>query len=273
MASMLKDQRILITGAGRGLGRAYALELAARGARIAATDVDEEPLEQLRADDDTGRIRSIVASVAQETDVARTFAEATAALGGLDVVLNNAGVIAATPAGEETETSIRHSVDANLVGALLVGTHAVSHFRDLGRGRLVLTTSNSYLGTPGASTYAATKGAIVSLTYSWAAELAETGIEVCAFAPRAFTRMSKTMGLAAADRRRPEEIAVALAGMLSTPLGTLHGDVISCDGVTLAINSRPRRLPIADLPERELAFQTAHDALIAHRQTGRSGRV
>ena len=145
---LLDGKAVIVTGAGRGLGRAFALDAAAEGASVVVNDIDTEAAEKVAAEiaGDGGRAVSCAGSVAnwdQADDLVQTCLKEYGALDGL---VNNAGVLALRPAWDETEDSIRRVVEVNLLGALFVGTHAVRAMVDQGSGSIVNITSSAQLG-------------------------------------------------------------------------------------------------------------------------------
>jgi NAD(P)-dependent dehydrogenase (short-subunit alcohol dehydrogenase family) len=241
MAANLAGQSVLVTGSGQGLGRAYVLDLVARGAHVMASDANADALAEVSAAaTGPGSVTTAVCDVRDAVAVEAAVHQADEVFHGLDAVVNNAGILHTAAAGEETEQQARVSVEINLLGTILVGTHALALMRSRGRGRLLNTTSASYLGLADVGTYSATKGAIVSLTFSWGLELQDTGIDVVAFAPKAYTRMSLVRGVETPDRNfPPEQVAPALAGILAAPAGTLNGKVLGFDGRRFVAHQPP----------------------------------
>jgi NAD(P)-dependent dehydrogenase (short-subunit alcohol dehydrogenase family) len=248
----LRRRSILITGAGAGLGRAYVRDLAERGATVIANDIDERALAAVVEESAAlpGRVVGIATSIADWQGAADLVGGAFDAAGRLDAVVNNAGIFGTAPAVDETEEHIRATVEVNLLGSMFVGIHALRVFARAGDGLLLNTTSGAYLGLPGAGTYAATKGGIVSLSYCWAREMRGTGVRVNVLSPRALTRMSQVRGAAGSlGAQPPERIAPVLAALLSGPGREISGVVLSFDGVTLGVLDRPRPRELASREE------------------------
>ena len=131
-----------------------------------------------------------------------------------------------------------------MLGALFCGGAAIRHFRSTGRGAIVNVSSNAYRGIERMAAYSATKGALVSLTYSWAAEFSGTGIRVNCLAPRAATRMSAvrndTTGWAG-----PAQIAPVVSMLLSELSAPTSGVVLAFDGKLLGRLGRPAQEVLA----------------------------
>ncbi|WP_329406074.1 SDR family NAD(P)-dependent oxidoreductase [Streptomyces sp. NBC_00704] len=192
---------VVVTGGGRGLGRAYALLLAARGAQVLVNDVGT-------ATDGRGASPAPARAVVEEIraaggqaladghDVATAAgarALVTAALerwGRLDALVNNAGISILRPLDELTDDECRRVLDTHAGGTLHMLRAVWPHMTAAGYGRIVNTCSDALFGDTGLSAYAAGKGAVLGLTTSAAAEGAAHGVKVNAVVPVAATRMS-----------------------------------------------------------------------------------
>lgn len=186
------SKRLLITGAGRGIGRATALQAGARGWSVCVNYVsDAAAAEQVAGDIGRagGRAFTHRADVAAESDVLGLFGAAAAAFGGLDAVVVNAGIVApASVLADMGAERLRRIVDINVMGALLCAREAA---RSLSRSRggaggsiVIVSSAASRLGSPAEYVdYAASKGATDSLTIGLSKELAPEGIRVNAVRP------------------------------------------------------------------------------------------
>jgi NAD(P)-dependent dehydrogenase (short-subunit alcohol dehydrogenase family) len=251
--SSLGGKPVVITGAGRGLGRGYALHLAGLGACVVVNDRDEEAhavAEEARAAG--GRAIAVVGSVS-DWDFAGELVERTVAeFGSLYGLVANAGVYHVVAAPQESPEQIRESVESNLIGAMHAGIRAMRHMVAAGSGVIVTTTSSAALGLAQASTYSAVKGAIMSLTYSWAIDLEGTGVRVNCIRPRALTRMSVVRGAPRPGARAPEEVAPLVAYLLDDRSARLHGQVLGFDGQRLELVARARPVALATPPDWSL---------------------
>lgn len=221
MAGICEGRIVIVTGAGNGLGKSYALAFAREGAKVVVNDLGVSLAGEGR---DTATAQKVVdeikalggEAVANGDDVAdwegsaRIIKTAVDTFGGLDVIVNNAGIVrdrmfvSCTP--EEWDAVIR----VHLRGHFCVGSHAVSFWRSQQKAgkpvdaRIINTSSGAGLqGSIGQSAYASAKGGIASLTLVQAAELARYGITANALAPAARTRM--TEGAFADKMKKPVE--------------------------------------------------------------------
>jgi NAD(P)-dependent dehydrogenase (short-subunit alcohol dehydrogenase family) len=180
--------RVLVTGAGRGLGRAFALGLARTGARVAAADIDDEGLEAtvgtiLRAG---GEAVSVHCDVTVEADAEDAVARVENAFGGLDALVNNAGIVTVTrgPATEIPADEWDRVMAVNAKGTWLMTRAAIPALLTAGGGAIVnLASETAFTGSNGMSHYVASKSAVIGLTRAFARELGPLGIRVNAIAP------------------------------------------------------------------------------------------
>jgi 3-oxoacyl-[acyl-carrier protein] reductase len=193
----IADSRVIITGAARGLGRAMARTLASQGARIGLIDLDAERLERVHDELPGSGHARVTASVTDEADVDRAFTRLTKDLGGLDVLINNAGItrdglLVKASEGRITErmslAAWQQVIDVNLTGVFLCGRAAASHLVEAGRGGLIINISSiSRAGNFGQTNYSASKAGVAAMSVTWAGELARYGIRSVSLSP-GFTR-------------------------------------------------------------------------------------
>jgi 3-oxoacyl-[acyl-carrier protein] reductase len=238
--SDLKDSRVLVTGAYRGIGAACARAFAAAGARVACADI-RRPDETFAALGQGGGHLPIACDVADAGSVDAMFAEIERSFGGLDVLVHCAGVIHEAPLLETSVETFDRVIGINLRGTFLVGKAAIGLMQ--GRsGRVILTASDlAYLGRETFSPYVASKHGVLGLMRSWAKEFAP-GILVNALCPGPIdTEMLGAATMSAEWRARemdiplarfgqPEEIA-AMAVFLAGPGGSfVTGQGIGVNG-------------------------------------------
>ncbi|WP_333756077.1 3-oxoacyl-ACP reductase [Streptomyces sp. IBSBF 3352] len=267
MALPLEGRTAIVTGAGRGLGRAEARELARLGAAVVVNDYGQPgrdgtgaasagPAEEVAAEIRAagGRAVAHTGDVADFGQAGGLVATALAEFGSLDVLVNNAGILrdrmVFSMAEEEWDAVIR----VHLKGHFNTVRHAAAHWRERAKatgapvyGRIVNTSSEAFLaGSAGQPNYAAAKGGIVGLTTSSALALGKYGVTVNAICPRARTRMTEEVfaGLAppeeGLDPLAPEHVA-PLVGYLASPAAAgITGQLLVVHGGMVAVVERPR---------------------------------
>jgi len=246
MSVDLKGVRALVTGAGSGIGRAIARRLAAGGCQVCATDVQEERVNEVARTirDDGGDALAIRADVAKQEDVDRMTAETLSAFGGLDVVVNNAGVGSAAFIESVQDPEIERVFGVNLVGVIRVTRAATPHLKESGRGRIVNVASvEGIRGSGLLPVYSATKAGVIGVTRSNAVELARFGVTVNAVCPGPI--QTEMLSPLLADERYheklikgvpmrrlgvPEDVAGAVAFFASEESSFITGNVLVIDG-------------------------------------------
>jgi NAD(P)-dependent dehydrogenase (short-subunit alcohol dehydrogenase family) len=183
----LRGRIALVTGAQQGIGRGIALAFVREGADVAVNYLDdraaaEKVMQEVRAAG--GRAVLVQADVARPTDAQRMVAQVQSELGGLDVLVNNAGVYPRVPFLEMRETDWDHVVDVNLKGGFFCAQAAARAMVAAGRrGSIINMASQAVRGAVRGVHYSASKGGVVAMTRATALELAPHGIRVNAIAP------------------------------------------------------------------------------------------
>lgn len=243
---LLGGRAIIITGAAHGLGAAYARHAAAAGAAVVVNDVDGDGAERV-----AGEIRAAGGDAAA-SDHSVTDAGQAADLvsycrhtfGGLDGLVNNAGVRYEDPSWDDDAEHIRHSVEVNLLGALYCGSAALRVMHKQGRGAIVNASSRAQSGIPTSAVYAATKGALASLTYSWALDMLGHGVRVNAIAPQAQGTGTRRLNEpVSADDPTAEQMAPLVTFLLSDRADGVTGQIIRFGGRRDALNVGLMRHP------------------------------
>jgi NAD(P)-dependent dehydrogenase (short-subunit alcohol dehydrogenase family) len=179
----LEGKRAVVTGAGAGIGRSIALRLASEGACVALADVDEEAAEKVASEID-GETLVRRTDVTRAEEVEELVASAVEAWGGLDVMVNNAGVGVAATVVDTTEEDYERVMDVCVRGTLLGMKYAIPAIRDAGGGSVINMSSVAALvGITDRAVYSAAKGAILSMTRAAAIDHIGEGVRVNCIAP------------------------------------------------------------------------------------------
>jgi NAD(P)-dependent dehydrogenase (short-subunit alcohol dehydrogenase family) len=218
MTNELKDRVAIVTGAGGGLGRAHALMLARHGARVVVNDRDGDAAARVAVEiaETGGRAMAVAASVTDEAEVAAMVDSATRAWGGVDILINNAGILRDKSFAKMDLADFRLVVDVHLMGAAVCSKAVWDQMRERRFGRIVMTTSSSGLyGNFGQANYGAAKMALVGLMQTLAIEGEKYNVRVNCLAPTAATAM--TDGVLAPDalaRLAPEAVSPGLLALV-----------------------------------------------------------
>ena len=242
----LQGKSALVTGGSRGIGRACCEMLARAGARVVVNYHVERPWGELvvqRIAEAGGEAFALEADVAIRNEAEMLVDEVVHRYGGLDIVVNNAGIWKGAPIEEITDGEWNEMLGVNLSGTFHVIRQAVPHMKAAGGGRIInISSTAGQRGEAGRAHYAATKGAIIALTKSLAAELAGDGILTNCVAPGwVETDMSRQAldgpegeairrGIPLGRAARPEEIAGAVLYLASDLAGFVNGEILNVNG-------------------------------------------
>jgi NAD(P)-dependent dehydrogenase (short-subunit alcohol dehydrogenase family) len=242
---------VSITGAASGFGRLAARKFAATGARLVLSDINAEALQEAASGLGSDASLAVPCDVSDETQVANLFGQALEKFGGVDIAVNNAGIIHdLVRMSEISEETFDRNIAVNLKGTFLCMRHELRQMAAKGRGRIVnMASASGLIGSPFLSAYAAAKHGVVGLTRSAAVEYGRKGIQVNALCPA----FSSTPMLDAVVRERgekvldgivgaipmqrlaePEEIVNAILWLSSDDNSFMNGAAVSIDGGLVA---------------------------------------
>jgi len=247
----VSGKTVLVTGAGRGIGRVLATHFARKGANLALLDMSRTELDETAAQCAKQKViaRSYVASVRDEAEVVATMDRIVADFGRLDALINNAGIVAdgllikvkeGRVVGKMTLAQWQAVIDVNLTGVFLCGREAAERMIRGGSGGVIINISSvSRHGNAGQTNYTAAKAGVAAMTVVWSKELARYGIRTGTIAPGGTrTDILASMRpdmleklLAPVPLKRfgePEEIAAAAAFIVSNDY--FSGRCIDLDG-------------------------------------------
>jgi NAD(P)-dependent dehydrogenase (short-subunit alcohol dehydrogenase family) len=238
----------VVTGGGRGIGRAECLELAHHGMAVVVNDIDGEEAEKVAKEISAAGGRAVAnsESVGTREGCQRLIEHCVSAFGRLDAVINNAGIVRDRSFLNMTDDDFEAVYATHAKATFWCGQIGARVMRDQGSGVIINTTSGVHMGNYGQTNYAAAKGAIASMTYTWAIELARYGIRVNAIAPQATTRMTAAVKDASGkpvDESRfldPALNAPMVAFLCSDEADWVTGQVFALGANRLGIMHQPR---------------------------------
>jgi NAD(P)-dependent dehydrogenase (short-subunit alcohol dehydrogenase family) len=214
----LVGQVVAVTGAARGIGRATASALIARGARVGIGDIDGALAQQTAEQLGAGTV-ALPLDVTDRDSFAAFLNEVESRLGPLDVLINNAGIMPIGPFLQESDITAKRLVDINVHGVIFGSKLALERFIPRGRGHLVnIASIVGKSASPHLATYVATKHAVVGLTEALRLELADTGIGLTVVMPvgvntELYSGVEPLRGMRTPE---PEEVAEAIVEALQT---------------------------------------------------------
>lgn len=268
--SGLCDGRVaIVTGAARGIGREHALMLASEGAKVVVNDLggemdgtgaDATPAQQV-ADEIKAMGGEAVVNGDDVSDwegAQRLVNTAVETFGGLDVVVNNAGILRDRMLANMTEAEWDAVIQVHLKGTFAPARWAAAYWRERSKNgetndaRIINTTSVSGIyGNPGQTNYGAAKAGIAAFTIIAAQEMARYGVTVNAVAPGALTRMTENLGMGQLDEEgkeamSPRWIAPIVTWLASPESAQVTGRVFEASGKVLGVAEAWRRGPVVD---------------------------
>ncbi|GAA1239807.1 SDR family oxidoreductase [Prauserella halophila] len=245
MDGLLGGKAVVVTGAGRGLGEAFAVHAARAGADVVVNDVDAEAAGAVAANirDHGGHAVASAHDVSDADQAAAVVETCVGEFGALDGLVNNAALNHEALPWDDDPARVRALVETNVLGVTFTGMAASRAMVDAGRGgSIVNISSGASLGQRKLGAYAASKGAVASLTYSWALDMEDEGIRVNAVCPLAHTRMVWTSERAlrgCPPDRTPNRIAPVVLYLLGDGSTGITGQLVRCNGPQLHIVGQP----------------------------------
>ncbi len=251
----LAGRRVLISGGSSGIGAAAARRLLEEGSRVVLAGVEAGPVDRTVSQlAPLGDVSGVVADVGSEGDVNRLVETAGTRMGGVDVLINNAGVAWREPFLDITPDSWDRMLNVNLRGMFLVAHAVARQLVDQGRGGVIvnMSSTNGLGGEAGFAHYNASKAGVLLLTKTMAVELGQYGVRVNAVCPGYIdTPLNSAVVAAMGDDDfaadyardniplervgRPEEVAAVYAFLASDDSSFVHGAEIVVDGGQLAV--------------------------------------
>ncbi|MDT8911749.1 SDR family oxidoreductase [Amycolatopsis sp. PS_44_ISF1] len=273
MDGLMQDKAVVVTGAGRGLGEAFARHVARAGGAVVVNDVEPALAERTAADIRARGGRAVASghSVADPAQAQAIVDDCVREFGRIDGLVNNAGLNYEALPWEDDAERARELVEVNVLGVVYTGLAAVKAMVAAGTGgSIVNISSGASLGQRQLGVYAASKGAVASLTYSWALDLEDAGIRVNAVCPVAHTRMvwkSERALRACPPDRTPSKIAPVVLFLLGEGAHGITGQLIRCNGPHLHVMGQPYlKQPILERPvwDTESVQKAFDEVLGAH---------
>lgn len=256
--STLEGKRIVVTGATRGLGRGFALGLAAAGARLVVNGTNaalaEQVTEEIRAAG--GTAEPVVGSVADDALAERLISTCVERYGGVDSVVNNAGIVRDRTLMNMTPEEFDEVIAVNLRGTWSVSRHAARAMKATGGHLLQIFSNSGFTGSIGQTNYAASKAGVMGMLYAWDVELSRFNIRTNALWPIAETDMTQVVFDMAKKRSEetgkpvpsaadlgfgtPETIAPIVVYLCSDRASHLRSQLFTFNGRKLALWSHPK---------------------------------
>lgn len=256
-------RRIVVTGASRGLGRGFAVGLAAAGAQVVVNGTNAALVDAV-VDEITGAGGTAVGcagSVADDAVAERLVTTCIERFGGIDAVVNNAGIVRDRTLVKMTPEEFDEVIAVNLRGTWSVSRHAARAMKDHGGGLLLQVISGSaFVGSVGQTNYAASKAGIMGMLYAWDTELARFGIRTNALWPVADTDMTQVVFEGVRQRAeakgtpvpsakelgfgQPAEIAPIVVYLCSERADHLRSQLFTFNGSKLAVWQHPREASV-----------------------------
>ena len=262
---LLDGKNAVVTGAGRGIGRAYALAMAREGANVVVNDMDVEEAEKVVKEIEGLGSQGVADgnSVTSWSGAEAMVQKCVDTFGRIDVLLNNAGILRDRMSWNMSEEEFDAVIAVHLKGTFNCARHAMVPMRAQQSGSIINVTSIAHYGNTGQCNYAAAKGGIASLTYTWAMELSRYGVRVNCISPGARTRMTDSIPDAARQLRasqglreeptgprlgEPEEVAPLAVWLASDQANWVTGQIFGLNGDKFNLVAHPKDINVSFKP-------------------------
>ena len=245
---LLKNKVAIVTGGGRGIGRGHSLHLAKSGANVLVNDIDSEEAEKVVNEilDEGGVAKTSSQDISSREGCSLLIDECVTEFGNIDILVNNAGILRDKSLLKMTDEDFDSVWNIHVKGTFWSSQLAALRMKESGKGGSIInTTSGAHFGNFGQTNYAAAKGAIASMTYTWAIELAKYGIRVNAIGPTGSTRMSATFASSKNTNHDnlpfidPTSNGPLIAYLSSDLAKKISGQIFGCGGERLALMVQP----------------------------------
>ncbi|MBV7707430.1 short-chain dehydrogenase [Nocardia sp. 852002-20019_SCH5090214] len=251
------DRRVLITGGGSGIGRATVHRILSEGGTVVAADVNEaglaETAKQAAEKGSADRLTTVTIDISDESSVQAGVARAVETLGGLDALVNAAGILRSAHTHEMPLADWNRIITTNLTGTFLMIRESLPALLDSGRGVIVnFASTSTYFAHPYMAAYAASKGGIMSMTHALASEYSKQNLRAVAVAPGSissdmtdgrgpglpedadFSLFTKLMPMLGQGFASPDTVAGVVAMLASDDGAFITGTEVRIDGGTHA---------------------------------------
>jgi NAD(P)-dependent dehydrogenase (short-subunit alcohol dehydrogenase family) len=250
---ILEGKAVVITGSGRGIGAACAMGAALQGASVVVNDIEADvaaaSADAIRAAG--GKAIACPADITDWAEAGRLIATCIDTFGRIDGLMNNAGLFHMNKAWDFDPEAARAMVDVNVLGTMHCAGHAVKPMIAQGSGSIVNVVSGAHMGIDSLGIYGATKGAVASMVYCWAVDLAGTGVRINGLSPFGATRMAEhtsayRRSIGATDRsgsfQPAEDNSPLVEYLLSDRAEGVNGQLVRIDSGEIQLYTHPALL-------------------------------
>ena len=275
----LEGKGVVVTGAGRGIGRTIALEVAKAGGRVIVNDLDQEVADEVCAEIKAmgGEALANTDSVSSWEGANNMVTQAVDHFGSIDGVVNNAGNLRDVIFHKMTQDDFDQVINVHLKGSFNISRAAATHFRNQESGACVhMTSTSGLIGNFGQANYAAAKAGIAALSKSIAMDMQRYNVRSNCIAPFAWSRMTASIPADTPDqierveklkKMTPEKVAIVAAALLSDRAANVSGQIfaVRMNEIFLMSQSRPlRSVHAGDGWDMDSIFDRAMPALESH---------